>query len=84
MLRKPFKILKAALGKHIMGRIQLFVQFSKLPSVSSVEDAECLRYQTKKKTDENVDQDSWPQKQRNHYPCSFKNGYVSFQSVQRT
>ena len=45
MVWKPFKILKAAFGKHIMGRTQLFVQFSKLPSVTSVGDAECLGHQ---------------------------------------
>jgi hypothetical protein len=66
MLWKPFKILKAAFGKHIMGRTQLSMRFSKLPSVPSVEDAECLGHPLMRKTDENVDQDSWPQKQRNH------------------
>jgi len=73
MLWKPFKILKAAFGNHIKGRTQLFVQSSKLPSVPSVENAECLGYPSMRKTDENVDQDSWPQKQRNHYLCSCKN-----------
>jgi hypothetical protein len=68
MLGKPFKILKAAFGKHIMGRTQLFVQLSKLPSVTSVEDTECLGHPSMRKTDENVDHKSWPQKQRSHYP----------------
>jgi hypothetical protein len=52
---KPFKILKAAFGKHVMGRTQLFMKFSKFPSVASVKDAECLRHPSMRKTDENVD-----------------------------
>lgn len=67
-----FKILKAAFGKH-MGRTQLFVWFSKFPNVTSVEDAECLGQPLMRKTDENVDQESWPQKQRNHYLYRCKN-----------
>lgn len=56
-----------------MGRTQLFVWFSKFPNVTSVEDVECLGQPLMRKTDENVDQESWPQKQRNHYMCSCKN-----------